>query len=167
MRLYLPATLPLLEQWLAAGEARLGDDGPAGIAFAVTPALREWYREADLEELEHAAQVAAQVGSLDLLALDADVPRRRVILAGDLPDELVTPVSDWGRAAVALAQPIPIKRWASALVDDSEAAPVVTTAVAALTAAAAGDDDAQFALDEAEAYELGWYAVQELRYLFA
>jgi hypothetical protein len=42
---------------------------------------------------------------------------------------------------------------------------VVNPAVAGLDAAARGDDDAQFALDEAQAHELGWYAVQELRYL--
>jgi hypothetical protein len=166
VRLYLPATLPRLEGWLSADEAALDADGPGGLAYAVTPALREWYREADLEELEHAAQVAASIGSLELLATAPDAPRRRVILAADLPDEHVTPVSARGRAAVTIAQPAPLKRWASALVDDADAAAVVGTAIDALGPAATGDDDAQFALDEAEAYELGWHAVQELRYLF-
>jgi hypothetical protein len=172
VRLYLPATLPRLKQWLSEGEAALGDEGPASLAFAVTPSLREWYREADLEELEHAAQVAASIGSLWLLAADPSAPRRRVILAADLPDEQVAPVSQHGRAAVTLATAVPLKRWGSALVDDVEAGTVVATAIAALGPAAsatAGEatltDDAQFALDEAEAYELGWYAVQELRYL--
>jgi hypothetical protein len=39
--------------------------------------------------------------------------------------------------------------------------------VRALPAAAAGDDDAAFALDDAAAVELGWYAVQELEILLA
>jgi hypothetical protein len=169
VRVYLPATLPLLEQWLAAGEAELA---VGTSVFAVTPALRESYREADLDELEHAAQVDASVGSLRLLADDPAAPRRRVVVAAEIADDLVTPDSSRGRAKVLLDGPVAISRWASALVDEADSAAVVADAIAAL-AAAAGDGwvdpavaDAQFALDEAEAHELGWYAVQELRYLF-
>ena len=51
MRVYLPATLPALAGALLAAEF-----GPAPMqAFTVTPALREWYAQADLEELEYAA----------------------------------------------------------------------------------------------------------------
>lgn len=160
MRVYLPATLPLLGRWLDAGEAA------ADTAYAVTPSLREWYREGDLDELEHAAQVAASIGSLELLDLDAAAPRRRVVVAVDIAEAEVSPASPRGRAAVTLAGPIAVSRWASALVDDAGADLVVASAIASLAGAARGDDDAQFALDEAEAHELGWYAVQELRYLF-
>jgi hypothetical protein len=163
VRVYLPATQSILARWIAAGEATAPGDRPV---FAVTPSLRESYYDADLDELEHAAQVAAAVGSLELLADEPTGPRRRVVLAVDLGDELVRPASALGRAAVTIAGPVPITRWASALVDDVTAERVVAAAVDALGPAAAGDDDAQFALDEAEAHELGWYAVQELRFLF-
>lgn len=168
MRVYLPATLPRVERWLAAGEARLESsepERPAGLAFAVTPSLREWYREGDLDELEHVAQVAAAVGSLELLGAEPAAPRRRVVIAADLDESAVSPASSRGRAAVTLRDPVPVSRWGSALVDAAEAAGVVELAVANIAAAASGDADAQFALDEAEAYELGWYAVQELRHL--
>jgi hypothetical protein len=164
VRVYLPATLPLVEQWLTAGAATPLDAGLGALAYAVTPTLRESYTEADIDELEHAAQVAAAVGSLQLLASDRAAPRRRVVLAIDVPDDLVAPVPQHDRAAVRLAGATPVTRWASAFIDGADAEPVVVAAVAALGPAASGDDDAQFALDEAEAHELGWYAVQELRH---
>jgi hypothetical protein len=159
VRVYLPATLPLLKQWLDLGEA------VADSAYAVTPTLREWYREADLDELEHAAQLDASVGSLELLDADAAAPRRRVVVAVDVDETDITPLSSIGRAVVRLAGPVAVSRWGSALVDDAEADLIVATAIASLAGAARGEDDAQFALDEAEAQELGWYAVQELRFL--
>jgi len=166
MRVYLPATLGLLARWVAAGVALVPGDGSADRGFAVTPALREWYREADIDELEYAAQVDASIGSLRLLAADPGVARRRVILAADLADEALRPDSLRGRAVVAVDGPIPISRWASALVDEPEAQATVAAAIDALGLADRGDDDARFAVDEAQAHELGWYAVSELRYLF-
>ena len=64
MRVYLPATLPAL-----AGLLRTGEIGPApgAPAFAVTPALREWYASGDLEELEYVAMTHAARASLRLL----------------------------------------------------------------------------------------------------
>jgi hypothetical protein len=167
VRVYLPATLPLLDQWIASGEATPRDPQQGASAYAVTPSLREWYHDADLDELEHAAAQDAAVGSLELLAMTPGVVQRRVVLAVDVDDQLVRPDLPHGRAAVAVAGPLSLARWASALIDDTDAAEVVSAAVAALGPAAAGDDDAQFALDEAEAHELGWYAVQELRDLLA
>jgi hypothetical protein len=163
VRVYLAATLPLLARWCAAGEA----DAP--VASAVTPQLREWYREADLEEMEYSASVAAALGSLRLLAADRSAPRRRVVLVAELADPAVAPLADPDRAltgaerraAVALRSPVPDSCWQSLLVDGVEAAEVVVAAVAALPAADE-DDDAAFALDEAIATDLGWYAVQEL-----
>lgn len=155
MRVYFPATLPLLRTWLAAGHA------PAGTAYAVTPALREWYRDGDSEELEYSASLAAARASLDLLSDDVDAPRRRVVVAADVPDLDVAPVGT-PRAGVVVGVPVAVSSWASALVDDDESESVVSAAVTALGAAAAGDADAQFAVDEAEALELGWWAVQEL-----
>ena len=161
MRIYLPATIPLLGAWLAAGEATA-----AQAAYAVTGALREWYREGGGEELEYVAGLAAANAALALLAADPDAPRRRVVLAADVDESMVTPGGDQS-AAVSLSGPVPKAQWASALVDDESAEQVVATAIANLAAAAQGDDDAAFALDEAAAYELNWYAVQELPHLLA
>ena len=155
MRVYLPATLPLLAAWLEAGHAT---PGPAA---AVTPGLREWYREGDTEELEYAAQRVAARLSLELLAEAPGEPRRRVVLAADVPDADVAFVDD-PRGTVAVGAAVPFAVWASAFVDDEEADVVVSAAATALGAAAAGDQDAAFAVDEADATELGWYGVQEL-----
>src|ERR1700688_1934804 len=82
MRVSLPATLPSLVGILAKGEA-----GPAPLrAFAVTPALREAYMNGDDEELEYVAMLEAARESLRLLDADQDAPRRRVVLAADVPD---------------------------------------------------------------------------------
>jgi len=155
VRLYLPATLPLLATWLQEGQA------PPGAAHAVTPTLREWYREGGEEELEYVAQLAAARASLDLLDADPDAPRRRVVVAADVAD-LDVAVSPDDRSAVAVGVPVPVSQWAAGMVDDEDSDVVVSAAVTALRAAAAGDADAAFALDEAGATELGWYAVQEL-----
>lgn len=162
MRVYLPATLPILTRWLASGQA------PPGAGHAVTPALRESYREGDEEEMEYVAQLAASRAALDLLADDPDAPRRRVVLAADVPDLDVAVTGEPGRgarSAVAVGGPVPMSTWASALIDDEDSEAVVSAAVTALGAAAAGDDDAAFLLDEAGATELGWYAIQELPHL--
>ena len=163
MRVYLPATLPAL-----AGVLRAAEIGPAPVlAYAVTPALREWYASADLEELEYAALMHAARASLRLLRADPEAPRRRVVLAADVPDEQA------GRGGgfdggfdeptlVLLSVPVPLARVASGHVDDVAAVADIGAAVQALAAADAGDDDAQFLVDGAEGHELLWYATQEL-----
>jgi hypothetical protein len=161
MRVYLPATLPTLTRWIAAGRS---SPGPG---HAVTPTLRESYREGDEEEMEYIAQLDAARSALDLLADDVDAPRRRVVLAADVPDLDVAVEPDGAnRSAVTVGTPVPMSSWASALVDDEDSEAVVSAAVTALGAAAAGDDDAAFLIDEAGATELGWYGIQELRHLF-
>jgi len=162
MRVYLPATLPALAGVLSAAEI-----GPAPVqAFTVTPALREWYATADLEELEYAALTHAARASLRLLRADPDAPRRRVVLAAEIPAEQVK-LDARGKepARVLIAEAVPEKWLASAHVDDVEAVPDVRAAADALAAAEAGDEDASFTVDGAEGHELGWYATQELPYL--
>ncbi|MYS71992.1 hypothetical protein GTY88_16405, partial [Streptomyces sp. SID5926] len=66
MRVYVPLTLSGLAEAHRAGE--LGT-GPL-VAYAVTPALREWYLSDDIEELEYAALNRAALASLRLLAAD-------------------------------------------------------------------------------------------------
>jgi len=161
VRVYLPATLPLLRRWLDAGQA------PPGRAFTVTPTLREWYREGDEEEMEYVAQLAAGRASLDLLDADVGARRLRVVVAADVADPDVALDPDSGRSAVVVGAAVPVAGWASALVDEEDVESVVSAAVTALGAAAAGDDDAAFKLDEAASHELGWYAVQELPHLFS
>jgi hypothetical protein len=156
MRVYLPATIPLLRAWLGAGDA-----AAVGTAYAVTPSLREWYREGEIEELEHAASLLAAVASLVLLADDPSAPRRRVVLAVDVDDAHVVPDHE-ERGALRLRERVPSARWASALVDDEGAETIVTAAVAQLRSSDSNADDLDFALGEAEAADLGWYAVQEL-----
>ena len=163
MRVYVPATLPAL-----AGVLRAAEIGPAPLqAFTVTPALREWYASADVEELEYAAMMHAARASLQLLLADPQAPRRRVVLAADVPDEQA------GRGGgfdggfeeptlVLLSAPVPLARVVSGHVDDLAAVADVGEAVAALPAADAGDDDARFLVDGAEGHELLWYATQEL-----
>jgi hypothetical protein len=91
-----------------------------------------------------------------------------VVLAVDADDSDLEPVYGGGdRATIRLQAAVPRPRWASALVDDEDAVVVVATAIANLARAAVGDEDARFALDEASAHELGWYAVQELPHLLA
>ncbi len=167
MRVYLPSTLTLLAGVHAAKEI-----GPAPLAaHAVTPALREWYAGGDREELEYAAMTAAARASLRLLAEDPSAPRRRVVLAAEIPDDRVArpggnaAVGDAGRSLVQVTAPIPWKRIASGHVDDEDAADDVDAAVKALPAADAGDDDAAFTVDGADGHELLWYATQELPHL--
>lgn len=155
MRVYVPATMRTVERLLA--DRRL----PPCTAFAVTPALREWYARGDLEELEYAALTEAARASLRLLDADPDAPRRRVVIAADVPDPDVAPV-DGERAAVRVGAAVPLSAVASAHVDDPVAEPVVATAAEAVLEADLGGEDARFAVDEAEGHELLWYATQEL-----
>jgi hypothetical protein len=157
MRIYLPATLPRLAAGLAAGQLDLD------LAYAVTPALREWYIEGDIEELEYVAAAAAARASLHLLAEEpASVPARRVVVAADVPDSAVRPAPDVGRAAVRAGAPVAMSQVVSALVDDADASDDVRRAVVALRPADAGDEDARFVVDSVEDHELGWYAAQEI-----
>ncbi len=160
MRVYLPCTLERLRTALETGEV------DAELAFAVTPALREWYVEGDADELEYAAGLAAARASLRLIASGGEQPRR-VVLAVEVPDGGARPAPDLDRAAVRLATPVPLRLVDSALVDDASAADDVRRAAAAVAAADAGDDDASFVVDSVEDHELGWWAVQELPALVA
>jgi hypothetical protein len=162
MRVYLPSTMPGLAGILAKGEA-----GPAPQrAFAVTPALREAYASGDDEELEYVAMLAAAKESLRLLAADPGAPRRRVVLAVDVPDAQVTwQAYDDESAAVLVGDPVPVTVIASGHVDELGAMADVAAAADAIADADAGDADASFAVDSAEAHELAWYATQELQYL--
>ncbi|MER6014948.1 DUF6912 family protein [Streptomyces bluensis] len=163
MRVYVPLTLPGLAAAYKTGE--LGE-GPF-IAYAVTPALREWYLSDDIEELEYAALNRAALASLRLLAVEPGVARRRVVVAVDVADGAAVADPDRGLDPAALGEvrvtgPVPLAKAAAVHVDSDDAENDVAAAADALGAADQGDDDAQFTVDGAEDHELLWYATQEI-----
>lgn len=163
MRVYVPLTLPGLAEAHKAGEL-----GPGPLtAYAVTPGLREWYVSDDIEELEYAALNRAAAASLRLLARAAGAPRRRVVVAVDVPDQDAVADPDEVLDASALgevriARAVPLSRAAAVHADVDDAVADVSAAVDALGAADHGDDDAQFVVDGAEDHELLWFGVQEI-----
>jgi uncharacterized protein DUF6912 len=194
VRIYLAATLPGLATAGVATSAVPSqvEVAPAGSrACAVTPALREWYREGDIEELEYAALTRAAVGSLRLLAASGVTPAagplapsalaaralagsalgptaaapRRVVLAADVADDAVVLDPDSDPAAVLVMDAVLFDQVICAHVDDPSAAPDVAAAARLVEAADGGDDDAQFAIDGLGDHELQWYAVQEIPFL--
>ncbi|WP_329134841.1 DUF6912 family protein [Streptomyces sp. NBC_00670] len=163
MRVYVPLTLHGLAEAHGAGELGAGPF----TAYAVTPALREWYLSDDLEELEYAALNRAALASLRLLAAEPGATPRRVVVAADVPDAWtsVDPGRGLDPAAlgeVRVSQAVPLARAAAVHVDAEDAEKDVTAAVGALAAADRGDDDAQFVVDGAEDHELLWFATQEI-----
>lgn len=157
MRVYLPLTLVELADVHATGGL------PAGwTAFAVTPALRESYASGDAEELEYVALTDAAEESLRRLAAHPSAPRRRVVLAADVPDTAVRLTPDRAAAAVEITSTVARRDLASVHVDDPSAAPDVAQAAKAIAAADAGDDDARFLIDGMTDHDLQWYGVQEI-----
>jgi hypothetical protein len=163
MRVYVPLTLPGLAEAYKTGQ--LGE-GPF-VAYAVTPALREWYLSDDIEELEYAALNRAALASLRLVAVEPGAVRRRVVVAVDVADRDAVADPDRGLDPTALGEvrvagPVPLSKAAAVHVDSSEAEAEVSEAADALGAADQGDDDAQFIVDGADDHELLWYATQEI-----
>jgi hypothetical protein len=158
MRIYLPATMTMLRQLVASGE--LGP--PPLTGFAVTPGLREWYSEGELEELEYAAMSEAARASLRLLDADPFTVRLRVVLAADVPDGNVSIRDDLDHGVIRLEPAPQLAQIAAVHVDDAEAEATVRAAVAAIMAADLGDEAAQEAVDDADGFELSWYATQEI-----
>jgi uncharacterized protein DUF6912 len=158
VRVYLPATMNRLSDLVKEGAL-----GPAPLtAFAVTPALREWYVDDDVESLEYAALMNAARASLRLLDADPAAPRRRVVVAAEVTEGAAEVRADLDRAVVTLAEPIGLTQVAAVHVDGPEAEDAVRAAARVVMEADLGGSEAQFAVDETEGYELGWYATQEI-----
>ncbi len=161
MRAYLPGTSGLLRALLETGSIE-----PAPItAFAVTPALREWYVDDDAEALEYAAMSEAARASLRLIDADPAAARRRVVLAVDVPEASVVVRDDLDRGVVQLTDAVSLASVASVHVDDADAQETVAAAAEAIIAADLGDAGSQERVDDAEGYDLSWYANQEIEQL--
>jgi hypothetical protein len=167
IRVYLPATLPLLARLRDRGELHpYTSGGHEVVAHAVTPSLREWYAEGDDEELEYVAFTRAAQAALRLLRRDRAAPRRRVVVSADLPVRgLATVDQELGSSSVRLGAPIPLGAVAAIHVDAPEAESDVAAAADVVEEAVAGDPDAQFTVDGAEDHELAWYDVSELDHI--
>lgn len=169
VRVYVPTTLPELSGQLRVGADGRPDDaravvaGPGALAFSVTPGLREWYRDGDLEELEYVAFTHAARASLRRLASSThNGAQRRVVLAVDVADKDAGVAPDIDLCAVRVGAAITLDAVAAVHVDDPSAVTDVEAAARAVVAADAGDDDAQFVVDGLDDHELQWYAVQEI-----
>ena len=158
MRIYLPATSVLLRR-LADGVDLV--DAPL-TAFAVTPGIRDWYQYDDVEELEYAASGQAVRASLRLIDGDPSAARRRVVLAFDVADSSVMVRDDVDRGAVRIAVALTGSALAAIHVDDIDAEPAVARAAANVLEADLGSTVSQDIVDDAEGFELAWYAPQEL-----
>jgi uncharacterized protein DUF6912 len=170
MRIYIPATLVMLQQLVADGSLWPVN----GTAFAVTPRLREAYAEGDDDELGEVALCDAALASLRLLAAATGaaeqsgekLPPRRAVLVADVKDAgAVTLRPDLDDAVVRIGAPVAIDDVVAAFVDNAAAEAHVTAAIALVDAADLGDEDAELAVGDAQDHDLAWYATQELPFL--
>src|SRR3984893_13612706 len=99
MRIYIPVTLSMLQQFVADGSLR----PVSGTAVAVTPKLRESYAEGDDDELAEVALREAALASLRLLAGEgtSGLPPRRAVVEAEVEDATARP--DLDDAVVRLA----------------------------------------------------------------
>jgi len=164
MRVYIPATLAMLQQLVVDGSLRPVN----GTAFAVTPRLREAYARGDDDELAEVALRDAALASLRLLANEdivagSDLPPRRAVLLADADHVTLRP--DLDDAVVRLGAPVAIDDVVAAFVDNAAAEPAVTAAIAVVDDADLGDEDAELLVGDAQDHDLAWYATQELPFL--
>ncbi len=163
MRVYVPATVPMLRELVDKRVLH----AVGGTAFALTPTLREAYASGDDEELAEVAMAEAARAALRLLAEEvhgSTTPMyRRAVVAVDVEGATLRP--DLDDAVVKLDGPIEYERVASVHLDLAEAESAVAEAVDNVDAADLGDEDAEFVLGDAEDHQLAWYATQELPFL--
>lgn len=159
MRVYIPATVPMLQRLVADGSIQ----PLSGTAFAVTPALREAYADGDDDELAEVAIGEAALASIRLLAAeDAEGPVRRAVIVADAD---ASPRPDLDDAVVRIAGRVGLDAVAAAYVDNAAAEPAVQAAIAVIDEADLGDEDAELTVGDAQDHDLAWYAAQELPFL--
>ncbi|MGR6997889.1 DUF6912 family protein [Yinghuangia aomiensis] len=157
MRVYVPSTPVRL-----AAVHREGGIGPAPLsAFAVTPASvpgaaprtpRSWSTPPPCWPAAPLFGLAAQEPR------DPEARARRVVLAADVPDGIVSEVPDLGAGAVLVDGTIPVKRIAAIHMDAEDAEADVR---AALPAEPGAEPD-EALVEALEEHELLWFARQEL-----
>ncbi|MFZ0324884.1 MAG: hypothetical protein WAN48_12245 [Actinomycetes bacterium] len=147
MRVYIPFTADRL-----AGLIESAVVGPAPfLAAAVTTSRRGAHPDADDEVLEFDATADAARRSLELLTQNPAAPFRRVVVVADVPDGVLSAVTDAEPVGwVSVDSELDLGRVAAFLVDGTDAASDVSTAV--LTRAFDALDD----------LPLQWYAASEL-----
>jgi hypothetical protein len=165
MRVYIPATLPMLADLIADGSMQ----PLSGTAFAVTPTLREAYAEGDDEELAEVALGEAARASLRLLS-SATGPEnttlmRRAVVVADAEADTVTQRPDLDDAVVRVSGRMRLDQVAAVYVDNPAAEPAVRAAIAVIDDADLGDEDAELTVGDAQDHDLAWYATQELPFL--
>lgn len=159
-RIYLSASLATLCRMHETGEL------PVHLVHAVTPGLREWYTEGDIEDLEYAAFTRAAQDALALLAGETGTSPRRVVVSADLPDgEIGHEPGELGDSHVTVASAVPLGAVAAIHVDGADAEADVAAACRVVEAARHGDPDAEFIVSACEDHELEWYDPSELEVL--
>ena len=170
MRVYIPATVPMLARLVADGSLQ----PLSGTAFAVTPTLREAYAEGDEEELAEVAIGEAALASLRLIAAEPSSDEggeagvgllRRAVIIADAPEDTVTLRPDLDDAVVRIAGRVGLDQVAAVYVDNAAAGPAVQAAIAVIDEADLGDEDAELTVGDAQDHDLAWYATQELPFL--
>ena len=161
MRVYVPATLAMLQQLVADQMLH----ARSGTAFAVTPTLREAYAQGDDDELAEVALREAALASLRLLAGEgaSSMPPRRAVVVAEVGELTARP--DLDDAVVRLSGPIAFADVIAAYVDNADAEAAVLAAIEAVDEADLGDEDAEFVVGDAQDHDLAWYASQELPFL--
>lgn len=161
MRVYIPATLPMLQELVNDGYLQ----PRGGTAFAVTPALREAYAEGDDEELAEIAIGEAALASIRLLSADPDggLPVRRAVVVADADKTTLRP--DLDDAVVRVSGRIAMDQVAAVYVDNADAEPAVQAAIEVIDEADFGDEDAELTVGDAQDHALAWYATQEVPFL--
>ncbi|KQB87555.1 DUF6912 family protein [Corynebacterium lowii] len=161
MRVYIPATFSTL---CGLNESRVVT-ARSGWAFAVTPALREFYTEGDEEEIAHAAFQDAAEASIRLLAVgdEGKFPNRRVVISADVPDSHATLSPDHGESVVKLSPAqVNLVDVAAIHVDVAESEEATAKAIQAIDAADMGDEDAELTVGDALDNFMAWYDPSEL-----
>ena len=164
MRVYVASTLSGLTRLLSDGGLLV----PAGSTLTAHGVTRELWNaspEAEQDELEYTALMAAAYDSLVLIADTPGERPARVVIVAEAPDQAVGRVVDV-TSEVTVEVDLLLARISAIHVDEPTAADVVRAAAALVPAAQQGDADALDAV-ELEDYELLWYATQEIAELLA
>lgn len=159
MRIYVPATFSWLQPLLTTGKLH------PRAAFAVTPALREYFVAGDEEEIAYQAYLDAARASLRMLAAGHEerFPHRRVVLTFEVPDSRVS----WGEDSSVTLTPdeLSVDDLASIHIDVARAEEDTAAAMAVVDQADLGDDDAEHLLANCEDHDLAWYDSAELAFV--